>query len=210
MACQTASLAFPQSLADKYRPQSIADFCGLEKQKKILSKLAGNPRSCALLFVGSPGTGKTSMAYAFASAIGAEVHHIGSQECRLETLADLTRTCQFVPLSGGFHVCIVDEADVMSDAAQKYLLSKLDSTETCPNTVWIFTCNSVERLEERFLSRCIKLEFNSYGASDQITELLARIWKTETGEDNTPNLKKVICGNVRESLMRLEVEILSV
>jgi hypothetical protein len=34
----TPSFAFPQSLADKYRPRTIADFVGLEKPKKILRK----------------------------------------------------------------------------------------------------------------------------------------------------------------------------
>jgi hypothetical protein len=59
------------------------------------------------------------------------------------------------------------EADVMSGAAQKYLLSKLDASEPVPNTIWIFACNAVGRLEERFLSRCSKLpDFNSYGASE--------------------------------------------
>jgi DNA polymerase III gamma/tau subunit len=205
-----ATLGFPQCLADKYRPQSISDFCGLEKQKRILARLAACPRGCALLFVGPPGTGKTAMSYAFAAALEAETHHIGSQECRVDVLQELVRMCQYVPLRGGFHVCIVDEADVMSDAAQKFLLSRLDSTESCPNTIWIFTCNSVDRLEERFLSRCIKLEFNSYGSSTEIVDLMARIWQAETGTTETPNLKKLACGNVREALMRLEIELLSV
>jgi hypothetical protein len=30
-------LAFPQSLAEKYRPVRIADFIGLERPKKVLS-----------------------------------------------------------------------------------------------------------------------------------------------------------------------------
>lgn len=116
--------------------------------------------------------------------------------------------CQYVPLSGGFHVIIVDEADVMSDAAQKYLLSKLDSSEPVPNAIWIFTCNSTDRLEERFLSRTMLLEFNSYGSCSEIAEFLARVWKSET-DAPLPNLKKLVCGNIRESLSRLEVELLS-
>jgi len=204
-----AALAFPVSLAEKYRPQTLADFVGLEKQKKIFGKLATNPRPCALLFQGAPGTGKISIAYAFAAEIRAEVHHIGSQECKVERLQELVRTCQYVPLSGGYHVIIVDEADVMSDAAQKYLLSKLDSSEPVPHTVWIFTCNAVDRLEERFLSRCIKLpDFNSYGAGEAIADLLAKVWQAEAGTADAPNFRKMACGNVRESLMRLETELL--
>ncbi len=202
------SFAFPKTLAEEFRPQIIADFAGLEKPKKVLTKLVTNPRECALLFQGAPGTGKTSMAYAYARAIGAEVHHVGSAECKIDTLQELVRMCQYVPLSGGFHVVIVDEADVMSDTAQKYLLSKLDSTEPCPRTVWIFTCNAIDRLEERFLSRCIKLDFNSYGSSGEIVSLLERIWNQKAPDAPKPNFKKLACGNVREALMRLESELL--
>jgi replication-associated recombination protein RarA len=183
---------------------------GLEKPRKILAKLAASPRPGALLFIGAPGTGKTSMAYCYAREIGAEVQHIGSQECTVDRLREMVRMCQYVPLSGGMHVCIVDEADCMSDAAQKYLLSKLDGSEPCPQTIWIFTCNSVERLEERFLSRTLRLEFNSYGASTEIADLLSRVWDAEANGAPVPNLKKIACGNVREALTRLETELLAI
>ena len=72
----TPSFAFPQSLADKYRPRRIEDFAGLEKPKKILRKFAANPYPSAWLFVGPPGVGKTTMALALAETLSAELHHI--------------------------------------------------------------------------------------------------------------------------------------
>jgi DNA polymerase III delta prime subunit len=116
-----------------------------------------------------------------------------------------------VPSAGlaAFHAVICDEADCMSDAAQKYLLSKLDSTEAAPNTIWIFTCNSVDRLEDRFLSRCIRLDFNSYGAGSEIVDLLARVWKEKAGDAPPPNLKKIAGGNIRTALQNLESELLA-
>ncbi len=212
MESQTA-MDFPKPLTEEYRPAKIADFVGLDKQKRVLSNLVKQPRPCALLFVGTPGSGKTSMAQAFAAELNATVWHIGSQDCKLDTLQEVVTHCHYVPKAGlrGYHVVIVDEADCMSDASQKYLLSKLDSTGAIANTIWIFTANATDKLEERFLSRCLKLDFNSYGAGSGITDLLARIWQAKAPTTaEVPNFKRLACGNVRESLQRLETELLAV
>lgn len=209
----TPTLAFPQSLAEKYRPRTIADFAGLEKAKRILGKFAAIPYPSAWLFVGPSGVGKTSMALALAVELGAEVHHIGSQQCRLDTLEDTVRHCNYVPLSGGFHVVICDEADAMSDAAQKYLLSKLDSSESVPNTIWIFTANQTDRLEARFLSRCRVLEFSSYGMASEAARLLESVWNREASGSPAPNFARIVkdgSNNIRDSLMRLETELLAI
>jgi replication-associated recombination protein RarA len=206
----TMALEFPKSLTEAYKPQNLDSFCGLEKQKKILSNLAANPRPCTLLFEGASGCGKTSAAYAFARQIGAEVHHVGSQEATIENVKDVVRMCQYVPLSGGFHCVIMDEIDKASSAVQLYLLSKFDGTEPCPNTVFILTANDTERLEDRFLSRCIRLpKFNTYGAGESVRALLSRIWKERANGAQEPDYSRVPTGSVREALMWLETELLS-
>jgi ATPase family associated with various cellular activities (AAA) len=161
-------------LTEEFRPRKIADFVGLEKPKKVLQNLLRNPRPCALLFVGEPGCGKTTIAQAFADELGAELHHVGSQQCQKETLAEISRMCEYAAFdyktgeAKAWHVVLVDEADCASDAAQKYLLSKLDSTGRLDRTIWIFTANATDRLEERFISRCLRLDFGSYGAGSGI------------------------------------------
>jgi replication factor C small subunit len=205
--------AFPVALSEKYRPHAIADFVGLDKPKKILAKLAANPFPSAWLFSGSSGTGKTTMALALAEQIGAELHHIPSQNCNLETIERVRRTCQYVPMLGKrFHLVLVDEADRMSPAAQVALLSKLDATDSAPNTIWIFTCNATDGLEPRFLSRCRVLEFSSYGMSAQVADLLSKVWDSEGGTEDKPNFARMVkdsANNVRESLMRLETELMA-
>lgn len=205
---------FPAQLTEKYQPQTVDDFVGLDKAKKIVRNLAANPRPSAWLFIGPSGTGKTTMGLALARMIPAEVHHIPSQECNLENIERVRRICQYVPMQGyKFHLVLVDEADQMSPAAQVSLLSKLDATNFPPNTIFIFTCNASDRLEPRFLSRLHTVEFSSYGISSQVSELLQRVWHGETlGKAGLgPNFARIVKesnNNVRECLMRLETEIM--
>ena len=206
-------LSFPQSLTEKYRPRLLTEFVGLEKPKRFLQNLAANPKSINLLFRGPSGTGKTTAALALAEAIPAELHHIPSQECTLERIQRVRQTCQYFPAEGKrFHLVLGDEADQMTNAAQIALLSKLDSTDAAPNTIWVFTCNDTERLEPRFLSRCKVLDFSSYGMAEEASCLLQRLWFAEGGRsDNAPNFARIVKdakNNVRAAINALETELM--
>jgi DNA polymerase III delta prime subunit len=155
---------------------------------------------------------KTSMAQALCSEIKGELTHIPSQKCTAQAIEDACYHCHFVPLTGGFHVVLIDEADRMTPAAQLALLSKLDATAFPPNTVFIFTCNSKDGLEPRFLSRCRVIEFSSYGMAGEIAGYLDTIWHAEGGNGNAPDLARLAkeCrNNVRDALMKLEVELMA-
>ena len=211
--------SFPQPLTEKYRPQAIAEFVGLDKIKRAMAKLAENPYPSAWFFLGNSGTGKTTMALALAAEMPAEVHHIASKECTLETVRELARQCHYMPRQFNdwkpckMHICIVDECDQMSYPAQLAFLSILDAAAPVPNTIWIFTGNSSANLEPRFMSRVRVLEFSSYGISGAVTDLLQRVWMRETGNnvESAPNFKTIVkesSNNVRASLMALETEIM--
>jgi len=208
----TLTLEFPKPLADKHRPRRVRDFIGLTKPKAVLKAFAGKPYPSAWLFLGSSGVGKTTMAQAVAQEICAELHHIPSRSCDLETVENVVRLCHYVPLGGQFHLVLVDEADQMTLAAQHAFLSKLDSTATPPNTIFIFTANSTEYLEDRFLSRCRLLEFSGHKIGQQLPRYLAKLWHRETGRKNGVDFRRLAKEanlNVRDALSRLELEILA-
>jgi len=206
-------LPFPIPLAEKYRPRRIVDFVGLEKPKRILTKFAANPYQSAWLFVGPPGTGKTTLALALADTLRAEMHHIPSQQCVVASVEEIIRLCWYVPVSSGFHLVLVDEADKMSPAAQLQFLSKLDATAFPPQTIFVFTCNTVEGLEARFLSRTRQIEFSNYGMAAEATQLLESIWLQESNGADAPNFSRIVkdsSNNIRDALMCLEVELLGI
>ncbi len=209
----SATLPFPMPLAEKYRPHAIADFIGLDKPKRILSKFAAQPYPSAWLFGGPPGCGKTAMALALAEMLRAELHHIPSQQCNIASVEDVIRQCWYVPASGGFHLVLVDEADRMSPAAQLHFLSKLDATAFPPQTIFVFTCNATDGLEPRFLSRTRQIDFSSYGMACEAARLLEAIWQREANGAAAPNFARIVkesSNNVRDALMCLETELLAV
>jgi DNA polymerase III gamma/tau subunit len=215
MSLFQSSMQFPANLSEKYRPRDLADFVGLEKPKKVLTKFAASPfPNAAFLFVGPSGTGKTSAALALCEMIGGELHHIPSQSCNVGTVEEVTRMCHYVPRNGlkSLHVVLVDEADQMSPQAQLGFLSKLDGTAFPPQTVFIFTANNTERLQDRFLSRCMTLQFSSHGMAQDAAKMLEKIWQAETGQTEGPNFLRLVQdakNNLRDAVNSLQVEILA-
>lgn len=200
------------TLTEKYRPQRIADFIGLDKPKQRMRALIARPKESAWLFVGPSGMGKTTLAMAVASELNAEFHHIPSQRCTIEAVETIRKRCQYVPMAGrSLHLVLVDEADTMSRPAQDAFLSILDSTNRAPNTVFIFTCNGTESLETRFKSRCYAVEFSSYGTAKETSAMLESVWNQETNSSAaTPNFQRIVKdanNNIRTALMELELEI---
>jgi hypothetical protein len=217
-----------QSLVEKYRPRTIDSFAGLDRVKPILAAFAATPYPTAFLFLGPSGTGKTTMALALFEAIGAELIHVPSRKCDLDTVQDLLYRCHLTPMFGpsGWHGVLVDEADQMSRAAQHSFLSALDTTGFPPDTVFIFTANTTlagngaAGLEDRFLSRVKTLQFTTDGLEAAATRLLHQTWLAEVRDrqqdrrrrlPDPPDFRAMIREarfNLREGLNTLETEIL--
>ena len=222
---------FPVTLAERYQPRRIADFIGLERPKNTLTGLMQCPRPCALLFVGPPGAGKTAIAMAFAEQLPGTLHHVSAQKCDVATLDELRDRFAYCPPRGNFWVCLIDEADQMTEKAQVQLLSRLDGTAAlkptfgggfergeAPPIIWIFTCNGHGEdqteppysLTSRFKSRCMLTAFPAASQAD-LAAYLEKIWKAESGPECTPEWFSYMAEGVgvRDALMRLESDLLA-
>lgn len=203
------------SLTEKYKPQRIADFAGLKTAKALMGKLARNPWQSAWLFVGDSGTGKSTLAMALANELNAEVHHVPAGKCDKAMVDKLVYDCNFVPMLGRskWHVCIIEEADRMTVAAQDSFLSVLDgSGHFPPDTIFIFTCNSAKGLEQRFQSRCRVVPFEACNDAAELGQFLYDVWIDSAPTWATaPLMHQILAeakGNVRAGLMAIEMEML--
>lgn len=201
------------SLSQKYQPKQISDFAGLRVAKSMMTKLSSEPWESAWLFVGDSGTGKTTLALALASELGAQVLHIPSSECSVERVRELRTNCHQMPMFGTWNFVLVDEADRMTPAAQVAFLSLLDATGFPPKTIFIFTCNSADKLEPRFQSRCRAIPFDGGAESKDVANFLFGVWVAETGKfAGAPVMRDLILqngGNIRGALMAIEMMVLS-
>ena len=101
---------------EKYRPKKIED-CILPKQlKETFQQIVDNGELPNLMFTGTAGLGKTTVARALCEQLGIDYIVInGSEEGNIDTLR--TKIRQFastVSLQGGYKCVILDEADYLN------------------------------------------------------------------------------------------------
>lgn len=156
-----------QSLVEKYRPKFLWDVVGQSSATKSLEKFAGKPHSQAFLFHGPSGTGKSAAAIALARHLGCQVHQgewgglhqIAAGEQTSANVREKAKELAHIPFAGeGWKVLIVNESDQMDKRAE---VTWLDVLENLPErTVVVFTTNHIGNLSDRFVDRCMSIEFS--------------------------------------------------
>lgn len=146
---------------EKYRPKTVEETILPTKLKKAFSSVIEKGEFQHMLFSGSAGGGKTTVAKAICNQLGLDYIVInGSDERNIDTLR--TKVKQFastVSLSGGHKVVILDEADYLNaNSFQPALRNFME--EFSGNCRFILTCNYKNRIIEPLHSRCAVYEFN--------------------------------------------------
>ena len=191
-----------QSLYRRHRPQSFADVVGQEHVVRTLSNAIERDRvHHAYLFVGSRGTGKTSMAKILAKSLncvnGPTLTPCGECEScvsiaaggsmdviemdaasnrSVDDIRDLRDRVSFAPVAGRHKVYILDEAHMLSTAAWNAFLKTLE--EPPPHTIFVLATTEVQKVLPTVADRCHRFDF-SRPTIVQIAHVLKRVAQQE-------------------------------
>lgn len=147
---------------EKYRPTLIEDLIIPQETKKQVQQIIDSGKIPNLLFYGSAGVGKTTLARIIAAQSNADWIIInGSNERGIDTIREkVVSFASTTSLSGNTHkVVIIDEADRLSPVAMDATKAEIERfSKSC---AFIFTANHPNRIIDPLRSRLVGVDFNA-------------------------------------------------
>jgi len=169
------------SLYRKYRPTSFKEVLGQDHIVKVLSgALKEKHPAHAYLFVGSRGTGKTSVARILARELGASERDIYEMDAASNTGVDNVRQLReeafTLPFESPRKVYIIDEVHMLSKGAFNAFLKLLE--EPPEHVVFILATTELEKVPDTIQSRCQTFTFKK-PTEKVLVEMVTRVAKAE-------------------------------
>jgi DNA polymerase-3 subunit gamma/tau len=218
------------SLYRRHRPRTFADVVGQEHVVRTLRNAVQQGKvHHAYLFVGSRGTGKTSMAKMLAACMNCEhgptVEPCGRCEScvaiasatsldviemdaasnnSVDDIRELRESVQFAPVSGRSKVYILDEAHMLSPQAWNAFLKTLE--EPPPHTIFVLATTEAQKVLPTVVDRCHRFDF-ARPTVEQIATVVTRVAAAESIEiapDVVALLARHATGSFRDALGTLE------
>jgi len=145
---------------EKYRPRKVEECVLSQDLKKIFKNVLDKGELQNMMFTGTAGTGKTTVARALCNELDLDYIIInGSEESGIDTLRNkIKQFASSVSLSGGLKVVILDEADYLNPQSTQPALRGFIE-EFSANCRFILTCNFKNRIIEPLHSRTSVIEF---------------------------------------------------
>lgn len=161
---------------EKYRPRTISEAILPQRLKDTFTEIVQTGTVPNMLFTGTAGLGKTTIAKAICNELGLDYIIVnGSEEGNIDTLrGKIKQFASSVSLSGGYKVVILDEADYLNPQSTQPALRGFIE-EFANNCRFILTCNFKNRIIEPLHSRCSVYEFSM--SRKEMSELSALFFK---------------------------------
>ncbi|KAF8518037.1 P-loop containing nucleoside triphosphate hydrolase protein [Hysterangium stoloniferum] len=197
---------------EKYRPVTLHDVVSHQQIISTIEKFIEKNRLPHLLFYGPPGTGKTSTILAVARRIYGsdfrkQILELNASDDRgidvvreqIKQFAE-TRTL----FSKGFKLIILDEADMMTNAAQSALRRVIE--QYTRNVRFCIICNYVNKITPAIQSRCTRFRFSPLPISEvekRVVDVIdaEQVKITDDGKNALLRLSK---GDMRRALNILQ------
>jgi DNA polymerase III subunit gamma/tau len=218
------------SLYRRHRPRNFSDVVGQEHVVRTLTNaVTGGNVHHAYLFVGSRGTGKTSMAKILAACLNCEqgptaepcgvcdsclaIQQAGSMDViemdgashnSVDDIRELRESVAYAPVSGRSKVYIIDEAQMLTPQAWNAFLKTLE--EPPPNTIFVLATTEPQKILDTVVDRCHRFDFGR-PTVEQLTVVLARVAANESIEispDALALIARHATGSFRDALGTLE------
>jgi DNA polymerase III subunit gamma/tau len=218
------------SLYRRHRPRTFDAVVGQEHIVKTLrNAIELDKVHHAYLFVGSRGTGKTSMAKLLACALNAEggarsefdpespvarailsgtsldvVEMDAASNNSVDDIRELRENVALAPMQGGKRVYILDEAHMLTTAAWNAFLKTLE--EPPQHVVFVLATTEAHKVPATIIDRCHRFDFQR-PALEQIAGVIKRVAAEEGIQIPDPAvgmLARAATGSFRDALGTLE------